>query len=172
MRITKKKIAAVVATTTVVALGAGTAFAYFTAGGSGAGGAGVGTTTNWAFGDNGAGPITPLFPGFGSFTYNYTATNTSGGPVQLAEFDVTMDAGPNGWAVAFPGGAELTNCNPAWFAPVTTITEPGFVAGPQVSGAVIDFQVTVTMTESGGNQDACQGKTPKYTFVPSAVVTP
>lgn len=60
VHITKKKVAAVVATTAVIALGAGTALAFWTGTGSGSGTASVTTDANMTIAST---MVTGLFPG-------------------------------------------------------------------------------------------------------------
>ena len=62
-RFTLKKKVAAIGIAAVMAVGGGSAFAYFTSGGSGTGSAQVGTGPGNAFSFTSAGPATPLTPG-------------------------------------------------------------------------------------------------------------
>ncbi len=156
MRMTKKKIGAVVAATAVVALGGTAAFAYFTAGGSGGGTATVGTATLWQINVD---PVVggPLLPGVGAQTFAYHVVNTSPATQYLNKVVAAINANGVGDVTGSPG------CKAADF----TIAISGQPAGPVASGLCNDGNGTITLTETGLDQDPCQNAHPAFTLTAS-----
>jgi hypothetical protein len=157
MRITKKKLAGVVATAAVVALGSTAAFAYWSASGDGAGDANVGSaadiSVDFDFGSQ------TLYPG-GTITLSgATSHNTNAYPVSI---ESVTSLGLTGFA---------SGCNSSDFhvlvdgVPTTSLTFPLAVT-PAVSVAPGDHAfnfaghtLTIHMDNTTSNQDACQGNT-------------
>lgn len=148
MRITKKKIAAVVATTAVVALGAGAAFAFVTnTSGTGTGTANVSAKGAWLVTvDAGDQPLTLDEKS----SYAVHVKNNGVNPALLVDLEVvpvTLDA--NGFIAG-------TGCKPAWFTPIVFNPNPDgtTVAG----GATLDTVLEVTFENSlTEDQTACLG---------------
>jgi hypothetical protein len=127
---------------------AGIAVAYFTNLGSGTGTATVGTSSSVTL--HGA-VASALFPGSSS-TVTFTIDNPSLG----AEFvntihleSITPDAGHSGCSTVITGG------NPDFAMPDVAAGQ-GFPPG---NGQAVTATGTLTMRETGVNQDACQGAT-------------
>lgn len=138
----------------VLAVGA---YAYFTSTGSGTGTATVGSST--AFTVNVA-PATggPLYPGAGSQTLAYTVTNPSSGHQNLSA--TTSSVASSGGNIT-EGGAAVAGCLSGWFTAANTAPAlPQNLAGGATSTG---GSVTVTMQDSGTNQDPCQGHAPDIT---------
>ncbi len=158
MRITKKKIVVLVATTAVVALGSTAAFAYFTSTGTGGGSATVGSATPWLVTVN---SVTggPLFPGTGSETVSYTVTNNGTGPANLLSVTAAINSDVNG---DVPGTA--TGCKAVWFSANGISGAPAGVLAP---GGTNSGTFNITMLDSGTNQDVCEGTSPTFTITAS-----
>ncbi|WP_019875379.1 hypothetical protein [Sporichthya polymorpha] len=144
MRITKK-LAGTVAVSAVVALGAGTAFAYWTTGGSGDGTAAVGTTTNFTI----AGDITDALVLDAVESFDITVTNPATFPQRLS--GLSWDFQPTN-----------AGCNKAWFdVTPATVTAQDIAGGASVtfSGASLKLR-----NEAATNQDACKNSAIELTF--------
>lgn len=166
MRITKKKIAAVVAGTAVVALGAGTAFAFWTNTGSGTGRAAVGTT--------------------GTITVNQTSTPAG---LTVAENTQALSGDFDNTGVAaslnrvFGTLTSITNGTSDGSKPACTIADfviegTGTITGdtvPNGTGVGSWSGLTVRMVNkplSGGalnNQDNCKNATVNISYAASLV---
>jgi hypothetical protein len=156
-RFTKKRF--VVALSVVAALAiAGAAIAYFSSSGSGTGNATVGSSS--AFTINAGAATGTMYPGSGTSTFTYTVHNPSSGKQNLSSTSaaVAHDASGNikdhGTAVAGCLAADFTAANTA-----PTPLPQNLAGGADSSAGSVD----VTMTDSGSNQDACQGHTPDIT---------
>ena len=110
MRITKKKALATVAVASVVALGAGSAYAFWTTAGTGSGSASVGTDAGFSI----AGDITPALLLDQARPFNITVTNNASFAQHLSA--LTFDFTPSN-----------SNCLKSWFTLVQP-TIPGQVA--------------------------------------------
>jgi hypothetical protein len=126
----------------------GVAAAYFTNLGSGTGTATVGSSSSVTL--HGA-VASALFPGASS-TVTFTVDNPSPG----AEFvntihlgSIAPDAGHSGCSTTITGG------NPDFTMPDVSASQ-GFAPG---NGQAVTATGTLTMRETGVNQDACQGAT-------------
>lgn len=145
--ITKKK--AFVAFSCACALAvAGAAIAYFTSSGSGAGTAAVGSSSAVTLH---ATISSSLYPGSSS-PVSFTVDNPSSGvqrvgTVSLAS--ISVDSGHSTCSTTITGG------NPDFSmaaVPVNQVINPG-------NGQSVAATGTLTMNETGTNQDACQGAT-------------
>lgn len=133
---------------TIAIIAAGVAFAYFTSSGSGTGTATVGSSS----------PVTlhatissSLYPGSSS-PVSFTVDNPSSGvqrvgTVSLAS--ISVDAGHSGCSTTLGGGNPDFTMAPV---PVNQVINPG-------NGQSVAAGGTLTMNETGTNQDACQGAT-------------
>ena len=127
---------------------AGIAFAYFTSSGSGTGTATAGSssavTLHATVGSN-------LYPGTSS-PVSFTVDNPSSGSQRVGTItlsSITADAGHLTCSTAIGGG------NPDFSMPAVTVNQV-FATG---SGLSVTPTGTLTMNETGVNQDACQGAT-------------
>lgn len=137
---------------------AGGALAYFTSTGTGTGTAKVGTATAFT--------VTPaaatggsLYPGAGTETISYTVTNPGTGAENLSATSASVaSSGAN----VTQSGTAVPGCLASWFTAVNhPPTLPQDLAGGATSPAAT---VTVTMADSGTNQNPCQGAQPDITI--------
>ena len=159
-RLFTKKVAAVAVTAGLVLGGGGIAFAYFTSNGGGSGSASVGSSGSNDFTITSDGPSTALLPGNGAQPFDFTATNTGSGNDYLGTVYLSVDTFDGGPDAATVDGVDIPGCDASWF----TIT-PSFAVDSTVpslgtisaSDVVAVPQPTITMADSGTDQDACQG---------------
>jgi hypothetical protein len=151
---TKKRIAiAAVAGAAVLATG-GTAFAYFTAGGSGTGSASVGSATNFTITQTGTSDG-PLFPGGSenlTFTVTNPSTNTQSEDLSSVSANVPTDSGGN---VLTTNNTSAGGCLASWFT--ATIPSPPSADTSLAPGASVTVTVNLAMTNATSSQDKCQG---------------
>ena len=156
-KITRKRNIAVLSTLAVLAL-AGGAYAYFTSSGNGTGTATVGTATAFT-----VQPVAatggPLYPGSGSESIGYTVKNPGGGAENLSATTATVaSSGGN----ITQGGTAVVGCLASWFTATNNApTLPQDLAAGATSTA---GSVTVTMADSGTNQNACENSSPDITI--------
>jgi hypothetical protein len=127
---------------------AGAAVAYFTSSGSGTGSASVGTSSAVPLHATVAGN---LYPGSSS-TVTFTVDNPSSGNQRVGTISLSsigVDAGHSGCTTAISGG------NPDFTMPAVTVNKT-FAPG---NGQTVTQTGTLTMNDTGVNQDACQGAT-------------
>jgi hypothetical protein len=143
--ITRKRALAALGGAAVVAV-AGVAFAYFTSSGSGTGTATVGSSSAVTLH---ATISSSLYPGSSS-PVTLTVDNPSSGSQRVGTVtlsSIAVDAGHSGCSTTISGG------NPDFTMPAVVVNKvfpPGNGQGVTPSG-------TLTMNETGVNQDACQG---------------
>jgi predicted metal-binding membrane protein len=158
LKLTKRRLVVVLSALVALGIAAG-AYAYFTGTGSGTSQtAAIGTSSNFnvTFGT----PSGAMFPGSGSDTIPYTVTNTGSGSQQLSS--VTTTVASSGANITSAGTA-VAGCLATWFsASAGTVTPTTLAASGQPNDSYAGT-VTVTMSDSGTNQDPCQGKTPDIT---------
>jgi hypothetical protein len=137
--------------------GAGAAFAYWTASGAGTGDATTGTSV--AFVITAEEPVGVLAPGNAGQTVAYTVDNPGTSTQYLT--DVTV-------AIAGPGGAAWVPTGDCLASDYTATMTAEPAAGEIAAGASSTTgTVTVTLAETGENQDDCQGQTVPLYFVAS-----
>lgn len=156
-----KKRTALVLTAVLVAAGGGVAYAYWTASGSGTGEATTGTAVAFTIASDPA--VGDLSPGSAGQTVDFTVTNPGTGSQLLEAVTVTTaDADGVAWV---PAGA----CEAAdYTATISTPVPPGEVpAGGSVEGVA-----TITLANTGVNQDDCQGQAVPLYFEVSAAPIP
>jgi hypothetical protein len=127
---------------------AGAAIAYFTSSGSGTGSASVGTSSAVTLHATVSGS---LYPGASS-TVSFTVDNPSSGSQRVGTISlssISVDAGHSGCSTAISGG------NPDFTMPAVTVNKT-FAPG---NGQAVTQTGTLTMNDTGVNQDACQGAT-------------
>jgi hypothetical protein len=127
---------------------AGIAVAYFTSTGSGTATATVGSSSSLTLHGTVAGS---LYPGVSS-AVNFTVDNPSSGSQYLNTIhleSITPDAGHSGCSTVITGG------NPDFTMPDVTASQ----SFPHGNGQAVTATGTLTMHETGVNQNACQGAT-------------
>jgi len=139
----KSKVIAGAAAVVLVAGVGGAAFAYFTSSGNGSGNASVGSATPWDVVVS-SDTSNTLQPGAGSETLTYTITNNGTGAQALNT--VTASVGNSG------------GCLGSWFTAVASAPTPAIGTSIAPNGTATGT-VTVTMQDSGGDQNPCQGIT-------------
>jgi hypothetical protein len=154
----KARIAVIGATAAIVLAGAGTAFAYFTATGSGSAAGSVGSNAGWSVQVSEAGSTT-LYPGAGTETFSYTVTNTSGGNEELNQVAITATTNSAG-------------CNSAWYVvngsgsnPTNDVTVP--ISQDIASGSSYSGTLTLQLADVPSSQNACEGDAPTVTVTAS-----
>lgn len=133
---------------TVALAVAGVAIGYFTSSGSGTGTASVGSssavTLHAAISSN-------LYPGSSS-PVTFTVDNPSSGSQRVGTItlaSISVDSGHSGCSTAISGG------NPDFTMPAVTVNK----VFPSGNGQSVTPTGTLTMNETGVDQDACQGAT-------------
>lgn len=127
---------------------AGVALAYFTSSGSGTGTASAGTSSTVTLHGTVA---SSLYPGTSS-SVSFTVDNPSSGSERVGTISltsITVDAGHSTCSTTISGG------NPDFSMPAVTVNHT-FASG---NGQSVTPTGTLTMNETGLNQDACQGAT-------------
>jgi hypothetical protein len=169
---TRRRIVIAGASTAVlVAAGGGAAFAYFASTGSGTGSATVGSvgTNDWAVTQTSStGTLFPVPAGSDattiatdSATITFTVKNNGTSPEEFTNAKATIESvngAASGDAETGTPPADIPNCTSGWFS-ATVASDPS--ANTQIpAGQSATVTVTVTMNDSGTNQDGCEGKTP------------
>lgn len=156
LHFTKKRalVAGIVAS---LALAAG-AYAYFSSTGTGSGSASVGSSSAFTIAVSTDATGT-LYPGAGSEVLTYTVTNPSAGHQNLASTAAVVASDINGDILQ--GATPVAGCKASWFTATAASTNP--LPQNLAGGGTSSGTVTVTMQDSGTNQDPCQNKTPKIT---------
>jgi hypothetical protein len=166
MTITRSKIVVALGTLGALAVGA-IAVAYFTgADGSGTGSAAVGSSTAWSVSVNsGSATFAPsgytaIYPGSGTQTIPFTVTNNGKGAQNLKSLSYVIKNDGASPAIAETStGTVITGCQASWFAAGANSGNGSLPSDLAAAGAY-SGKVDVTMSDSGGNQDACQGASP------------
>ena len=145
-------------------LGTGSAaFAYFTSTGSGTGNASVGSASTWTVTQTST--TGTIFPGSGSSTLTFSVKNNGTGA--QAFNTVTPAIANDGSGNIEVGGNPVVGCLATWFPTPTIVSEPA--ANTSIAaGGNATVQLSVSMTDSGTNQDKCQGATPQVTLTVNA----
>lgn len=162
----RKKVLAALATFGALAIGA-IAVAYFTgADGTGTGSATVGSSTQWGVAVNsGSATYSPsgygaIYPGSGTEAIPFTVTNNGKGAQNLKSlsYAIKNDGGSPAQAET-SNGTVITGCQASWFS-ASGDGGNGTLPSDLSAGGTYSGKVNVTMSDSGGNQDACQGASP------------
>jgi hypothetical protein len=132
-----KKGVAVLAMLVVAAVSAFGAYAYFTASGSGSGSATVGSASGIQLSGS---PVAALYPGGADASVTVTIHNPGSGAQNVNVVSGTV--------------ATNGSCLGSWFQ-----VDPVNYANTLASGGTDTASTKVRMTDSGTNQDVCQGKT-------------
>jgi hypothetical protein len=144
-RITSKRALAAAACVAVLAVAA-VAYAYFTSTGSGTATAKVGTSSAVTLKGTVAGN---LYPGASS-QVTFTVDNPSAGAQRVGTITltgITVDAGHSTCSVTISGG------NPDFSMPAVAVN----ATFPSGNGQAVTPKGTLTMNDTGVNQNACQG---------------
>lgn len=144
---TKKRALTGLTCACVLAIG-GAAFAYFTSSGSGTGTAAVGSSSAVTLH---ATVTSSLYPGTSS-PVSFTVDNPSSGSQRVGTISltsITVDAGHSTCSTAIGGG------NPDFTMAAVTVNK----VFEQGNGQTVTPTGSLTMNETGTNQDACQGAT-------------
>ena len=145
MRITKKKIVGAVAVSAVVALGAGSAYAFWTTMGSGTGTAAVGTDEGLTISGNITDALLLDIPE--QFTITATNNATFAQTLSTLTFDFT------------PSNA---GCLKSWFTATQPVVAPIDIAA---NGGTATFTATLELNNEAVNQDACKSNTIALSYV-------
>lgn len=148
----RKATIAVASCLAIAAIGGGTAYAYWTVGGTGTGSAVAGSTTPLTIQQSGA--ITGLFPGGPAAALAGTFTNPNGAPVYLEQVLVSIDASFN--AQADPAKPPCTAADFLLLQPAATHTEVS--TGSTWSGG------SLALVARPSNQDNCKNITVPLVF--------
>ena len=136
--------------------GAGVAYAYWTSIGSGVGSATTGQSVALTITSQTA--VGTLSPGSAGQTIDFSVTNPGEGTQYLTAVTVAIaDATGTAWV---PTGTCL-------LADYTATISTAPVAGAIAPGASVPGVATVTLTNTGANQDDCQGQVVPLYFVAS-----
>jgi hypothetical protein len=145
-----------VVTVLLLAAGGGTAFAFWTASGSGAGVASTGTSS--AFTVTSTAPTGgPLTPGGTSETIAFTVTNPGTGSEKVSSVVASVATGTGTAWTAVVGCSALDY----------SVGTPTIVYGEIAGGATLSGTVTLTMIDRAASQDACKSASVPLYFVAS-----
>jgi hypothetical protein len=156
----RKRSVALIAAAGLTVAGTGVAFAYWTSTGDGVGTATTGTSV--VFDITSAGPVgDPLTPGGPTQTNEFTVTNPSSGVQTLTAVTVVVaNADGSAWN---PAGA----CSASDYT-ATITTPPAY--GAIAPGGSQTGTASITMIETGENQDSCKTLTVPLYFQADALV--
>jgi hypothetical protein len=134
---------------------ASAAFAYFTSTGSGTGNATVGSAGTWTVATSApTGGL--LYPGVGTDTVAYTVTNSGSGYEELNGTTAALKTATGGGVYDTTTSAFVDGCQASWFTVINTT-----VTGDVAAAGDLSSNVTIALTDSGTNQDACESLTPQ-----------
>lgn len=154
MKFTKKRIV-VAAVAALVLIPAGTAFAYWTVGGSGSGTATTGTSADITV--NQTSTLNAMYPGDTAQTLSGDFDNTNSGPVYVGTVTVSIDS------VTKATGAAAGTCDATNY----TLSNPVMTVGHEVaSGTSVDSWsgATIKFNNKTTSQDGCKGATVNLTY--------
>jgi hypothetical protein len=163
----KRRIAVVGTMVAIIVVSASAAFAYFTSTGSGTGSASVGSASNWTVTVK-SDATGKLLPGSGSENVGYTITNPNKGAQSFTTVTAAVATATDGSGdVLDQNSAPVVGCLAAWFTADAGVTSP--LAGTSIpKNGTATGTVTVTMTDSGTNQDPCENVDPQITVTVDA----
>ncbi|GEM_PF-1228432 len=107
-----------------------------------------------------------LYPNGPAQTVNFSVTNPGSVPQALDAVTLSVASDPgNGYVESIPGdtSTDVSGCYASWFQ-TTGATYTGVTLGPHQSTTGTG---TISMTDNGGNQDACEGATIGLEFTAS-----
>lgn len=144
--------------------GGGVAMAWFTSGGTGSGSAAIGSAGASDFHIVGHSPSANLYPGGDPADFTFDVTNDGSGTEHLGTVAITV-ASDSGTGEIVDDGTPVAGCLASWF-----VVTPDVVVDTSITAGATDSAVSgasISMTESGGDQSACQGHTVDLDFVAS-----
>ncbi len=148
----RKRLLVSVAAAGAISITAG-ALAYFTGQSSTAtGSASVGSNSAWVVTVTSTSGT--IYPGTGSTTINYSVKNGGSGYQDLSNTTAAMIA--DGSGNVEQSGVSKSGCLASWF----TANNTSPAATDLAAGASTTGNVSVTMSDSGTNQNSCQGVSP------------
>jgi len=157
VRMTKRRLAVVVASTVALMVGGGLAYAYWTSTGTGTGSATTGTSTDFVF------------------LNMFTATDpplTPGGPGQAVTFQVNNPA--TSWQMLNSVVVTVANPDGTPWGDVPGCSADDYTVGPNDipsremnGGETWEGHLTITMNDLATNQDACKNVTVPLYFLAS-----
>lgn len=146
----RKKKLSLLSALAVAAATAVAAYAYFTTTGSGTGSASV--TTNTALTITQTNSITGLTPAGPSAAVTFSITNAAAnGDQNLGKVTISN--------IAVDSTHQTAGCQASWFSAIAPASAVGTINAGTTYTSVAGTQPSVQMTESGTNQNACQGAT-------------
>ena len=152
LKLTKRRSVVVLCALVALGLAVG-AYAYFTSTGSGTDQtAAIGTSSNFTVSFGTA--TGTMYPGAGTDSIPYTITNTNTGSQRLNAVTATVNADGSGNITS--SGTPVVGCLAAWFTATPATVTPTTLA----PNGTFNSTIAVTMTDSGTNQNPCQGKAP------------
>jgi hypothetical protein len=155
LKLTKRRLAAIVCALVALGIAVG-AYAYFTSTGSGTDQtAAIGTSSNFTVSFGTA--TGTMYPGTGSDSIPYTITNAGSGSQRLNAVTATVAADGSGNVTS--SGTPVVGCLATWFTATPATVTPTTLA----PNGTYNGTITVTMIDSGSNQNPCQGKAPDIT---------
>ena len=157
----KRKIAATIAITAILVGGGGAAaIAYWSAGGAGTGTATTGTSAGVTVNQTAA--ASNLTPGGTTQALSGTFTNANAGPVNISTVTATITGNSKSAAGCLSTDYVLSN---GGVATVPSVATPLSVPSGTNVGAWSGL--TLSMTNTAANQDACKGATVNISYVAS-----
>lgn len=154
IRINRKRGVAL-AILALLAIAAGGAYAYFTGANNSTdqAGATVGSATPFTIAFTGSSGT--MYPGVGSTTIDYTITNGGTGNEAFSSVTSTVVAEGNGDVEE--NGVNVPGCLASWF----TVDDSGAPTPGTIDPTDdVTGNTVISMTDSGSDQDPCQGVTP------------
>jgi len=156
-----KKLLAASLTAVLTLTGGGVAMAWFTSSGSGTGTATIGSPGSTDFHIAGHAPSGDLFPGADALSFVFDVHNTGAGTERVGTVDITVP-GASVTGYALDGGTAITGCMASWFSVTPSVAvNTTLAAGAWANGVT---GASISMTESGSDQSACQGHTIDLSF--------
>jgi hypothetical protein len=164
------RLAIIGATVAMALAGGGAAFAYFTSTGSGTGTGSVGSSTAYSVAVS-APASGPISPGSTGETFTYTVTNNDNGTQDVTGATISVAPGAAAalagctaaladYSISGPG--ITTSGNPAT---QTHVSIP--ISGRSTESDPTVFAFTLSMGDTGTNQDDCEGDVPVVTVAVS-----
>ena len=137
------------------------AFAYFTARGAARVRPQVGTGPGDAFTLTSSGPDTPLTPGGGAQQFDVSIQNTSVESAYIGEVSMSVLSNSVTGDAETPGGDDIVGCAASWFTvSPSMVVNTNVGAGDTVTASGLGLDLpSISMSESGTDQDACEGST-------------
>ena len=104
-----------------------------------------------------------LYPGGPAQTVNFTVYNPGSTTEALNAVAISVTTDPSNGYAENTSGNDITGCYASWFTP----TGQTWTGGSIASGATVPGAGSISMTDTSGPQDACQGASLSLTFTAS-----